>query len=362
MRTGRLAGSSAGASTSHSTLMSRSRSNTLLATVAVARVDGEATAAGDEADDLVAGQRVAALGEAHEEVVDTADPHALVRLRPRARRRARALYGVERGAGGQLVQQLVDGGLAVADGGQQVVGRRVAEVGGRARHLLAGQERRRVQPVLLRLALEQLAAELDGARALLDLEPLVDLGARARGLDELEPIAARVLVGRGHDLDDVALAQRGAQRDELAVDLGADAVLADLRVHGEGEVDRRGAVGQRLDVTLGREDIDLVGEEVDAHAVEELARVLGVLLGLDELAQPRERLVELVLARLLFLVEPVSGDAFFRDAVHLPGADLDLDRIALGADDRGVERLVHVDVGRSEEHTSELQSPMYLVC
>jgi len=79
-------------------------------------------AARDETDDLVAGQRVAALGEAHEQVVHATDPDALIRLRPGAHRRSRALDRVEGRAGRQLVQELVDGGLAVADGGQHVVG------------------------------------------------------------------------------------------------------------------------------------------------------------------------------------------------------------------------------------------------
>ena len=97
-----------------------------------------------------------------------------------------------------------------------------------------------------------------------------------------------MLVGRGDDLHDVALAQRGAQRHQLAVDLGAHAVLAHLGVHGVGEVDGRGVLGQRLDVALGREDVHFVGEEIDAHAVEELGGVVGVLLVLQELAQPHQ--------------------------------------------------------------------------
>src|SRR5207302_9097776 len=137
-------------------------------------------------------------------------------------------------------------------------------------------------------------------------------------------------VRRGDDLDDVALAQRVAERHELAVHLRTDAALADLRVDRVGEVDRRGAFRERLHVPLEREDIHLVREQIDPHGVHELARVLHVLLRLDELAQPQERLVELVLARLLLLVEPVRRDALLGDPVHLAGADLDLDRVALG--------------------------------
>ena len=129
-------------------------------------------------------------------------------------------------------------------------------------------------------------------------------------------------------------------------------MLADLGVDRVREVERRGALGQRLDVALGREHVHLVREEVDPHRVHELARVLRVLLRLDQLAQPHERLVELVLARLArlaLLVEPVGRDPFLGDTVHLAGADLDLHRVALGPDHRRVERLVHVDLRHRNE-------------
>ena len=46
----------------------------------------------------------------------------------------------------------------------------------------------------------------------------------------------------------------------------------------------------------------------------------------------------------LFLVLPVRRDAVLRPLVHAPRADLQLDRLAAGADDRGVQRLVHVEL------------------
>jgi len=97
--------------------------------------------------------------------------------------------------------------LAITDRRHEVIGPGEAEVRRRFLDFLAAEQRGRVQAVLLRLALEHLAAELDRARALLDLEPLVDPRAGARGLDDLQPVTARVLVGRRDDLDDVALPQ-----------------------------------------------------------------------------------------------------------------------------------------------------------
>src|SRR3712207_7783583 len=48
----------------------------------------------------------------------------------------------------------------------------------------------------------------------------------------------------GEDLDDVAVAQLAVERDQRAVDPGADAAVADLGVHRVGEVHRGGVAGQ----------------------------------------------------------------------------------------------------------------------
>jgi len=55
------------------------------------------------------------------------------------------------------------------------------------------------------------------------------------GLDELEPVPAGDLAGRGDDLDDVAVLQLRAQGNEATVDLGARAVETHVGVDGEGE-------------------------------------------------------------------------------------------------------------------------------
>ncbi len=113
--------------------------------------------------------------------------------------------------------------------------------------------------------------------ALLAAEVLADLLARPRRVDDVEPVAGRPVARlAGDDLDDVAAAQLRVQRHDAAVDLGAHGVAADVGVHGVGEVDRRAARGEALDVALGREHEDLVLEELDAQRVHELARVAGL--------------------------------------------------------------------------------------
>ena len=128
-----------------------------------------------------------------------------------------------------------------------------------------------------------------------------------------------------------------------------DALVADLGVDRVGEVDRGGAAGQRLHLALGREAVDLLGVEVELERVQELVGVLDLLLPLEELAQPGEGLVVLVEAGAALLVLPVGGDPLLGDAVHLPGADLHLEGMALVADHRGVERLVAVGPRHGDE-------------
>jgi len=57
----------------------------------------------------------------YQEILDAADPHPLLGLRPRSRARPGLLRGLQGGGGRQPVDQVVRARLAVADGGQQVV-------------------------------------------------------------------------------------------------------------------------------------------------------------------------------------------------------------------------------------------------
>ena len=208
------------------------------------------------------------------------------------------------------------------------------------------------RPGLVEVLLQQRAAGVLGVLARLLLEPLLDLVARARGLDHGQPVARRaaLALARQH-LDDVAGLQRVVERDDLAVDLRADAAVAELGVDLVGEVQRRGARGQRLDLALGREDEDLLVEEVDLQVLHELLGVLELLLPVEHRAQPLELLLALRrgLAARALLVDPVRGDAELGHVVHLARADLDLERQPLGPDHRRVQRLVHVELRHRDE-------------
>ena len=115
-----------------------------------------------------------------------------------------------------------------------------------------------------------------------------------------------------------------------------------LGVDGVGEVDRRGAGRQRDDLALGREDVDLVLLQVELERLEELDRVVGLAVDVGDALEPRH----LRGVVLLGLVAPVGRDAVLGPVVHLRGPDLHLDRLAVQPDDRRVQRLVHVELGR----------------
>ncbi len=235
---------------------------------------------------------------------------------------------------------------AVADGGVEVV--EVVEVvlpGDLDDPLVADRlDRLAGQPA--ELALERLAAVDDVVVALLALEPGPDLLPGVAGPDDVEPVARRPVLALGRDdLDDVAVLQPVVERDQPVVDLRPDAAVTDVGVDPVGEVERRRAGRQVLDVALRGEHEDLVLEDVELDPLDELGRVGDLALPVHQLAEPGQLGVVLAIGPAALLVAPVGGDAHLADLVHGVGPDLDLEGLALGRDDRRVEALVEVVLG-----------------
>jgi hypothetical protein len=256
--------------------------------------------------------------------------------------------GGDGGAGFELVEDLAGGVFAEADAGEQlglgaeaVLGGDLVVVG-----LVIFGER---HLVLAGFAVEELLADLDGALALVLVDPVLDLVAGAGGFGEAEPVAAGGVAGLGGDFDDVAVAELGAERDDAAVDLGADGGVADLGVDGVGEVDGAGVLGQDDDLALGGEGVDLLRVQVDLEGRHELVGVGHLALPFHHLADPGEAGFVLGGDVVAGLVLPVGGDAFFGDSMHLFGADLDFELVAAGGDEGGVEALVAVGPGHGDE-------------
>ena len=174
------------------------------------------------------------------------------------------------------------------------------------------------------------------------------LGLGTAGDNELQPILRRVLCWRGEDVHDVPVAHGIAQGNHHPVHPGSRAMIPHLAVHGVREVDGRGSLGQGLHVALGREDEHLFLEEIDLDRLDELAGILQILLPLHQLVQPGEGLAISRPHRLLFLVLPVRRDPLLRRAMHLGGSDLHFHAFGARADDRRVQRLVQVRLGKRD--------------
>ncbi len=206
---------------------------------------------------------------------------------------------------------------AVADRRVEVVERVVVVAARDLGDLVRPDGRDRGPRQAAQLALERLTPVDDVLVAILALEPLPDLLAGVAGLDDLHPVARRAVLALGrHDLDDVAVLEPVVERHEAVVDLGPDRAVADVGVDPVGEVERRRAGRQVLDVALRGEHEDLVLEDVELDALDELGRVRHVALPVEQLAQPGQLGVVLAVGLGAFLVAPVGGDP----DLAIPGA------------------------------------------
>ena len=116
-----------------------------------------------------------------------------------------------------------------------------------------------------------------------------------------------------------------------------DALMSDVGVDRVCEVDRGRAARERFHVTFRRETKDVLGVEVHFQLVQELVRVVDLVLPVDDLPKPREVLDVVVFERASLLVLPVGGDALLGDAVHLRRSDLNFEGYARVRDHARVE-------------------------
>ena len=277
------------------------------------------------ADDGVARHGLAALGVAHHQTAQAlnldAGSEADPVYHPPDDAGLHFLKVLRRGVGMQCAERLHNGDVATADRDLQPSPIGEAERLGRLPQLLGFRRR---EPTALQLARDLFAAQHHALFLFLVAYPGFDLVPRSRGADMGEPVAARLGIGAGQDLDGVPVTQLPVQGRDATVDLGALAVDTDFGVHHEGEIDRGRTLGELLHVALRREDEDFVLVQVDLEELEELLRRVGILLQLDKLSEPVELLVQLVATPVGF-VQPVGRDTELRRAVHLLGPDLNLE-------------------------------------
>src|SRR5215213_2449432 len=168
----------------------------LLHVRAALRVDGDALAARDVADDLLAADGVAAAGARDEQVVHAAhddgvfaEPYELLdglhaRRDAAPERRLLLLLDLRELLGAEVLRDdVARDRLPVADRGHQIVQAPVAVLVRDALHraVRVGEELLRREAEAQRLLLEELAAQLYGLGALLLRDPVAHAVSRARG-------------------------------------------------------------------------------------------------------------------------------------------------------------------------------------
>ena len=313
----------------------------LLAVGAVTPVDGYALAAGDKACNLVTGDGGTATGELDKAVGKPLHQYAVDGLGFLLGLNLPSLGGfadlVQRGAlVGLLVFDFVLESVCNSCGGDTTVtysGKVILGIGqtqtlenGAEHALLHGLVK--ADGVVLEFAFKHFTAADNIFFPAFLLEPLLYLGAGRAALGHIQPVAA----GAGSRLGgaylyNVAVFQRIVVGYDASVDLGAHHAVADVGVDGICKVYGGCAGGQVNNVTLGREDENLVGEHVYLKVVEEVLCV-GLLLAFKESAYPCKLVLvagaHQLCAVCTHLVLPVGGNAVLGGVVHVPCAYLHL--------------------------------------
>lgn len=330
---------------------------------AIGLMDRDTPSGGDKADDRISRHRAAALADLDQHAVDAVDadprfPRPLVRWlladhlgRQRRRRQfgRRLFFLLLEFRRLQSLHQGPQGNCTAADLDQHIIKRIAVQCLQKKPDMTALDDLAEGRVVVPQLPLADFATEFESLFLLLLPQPVADPRSGPAGLDEVEPAATRPLVRRSDDLDDISGLQMMLEWDQTAIDLGADAVIADLGVDGVGEIDGAAADRQFLDLAAGGEGEDIRLVQFAPDAVEEFARIFDLVQRLDQLLQFAEEPGIAGADLLPFLVGPMGGNPFLGHPIHLFGTDLDLDEMAARPDNRSVHRLVVVGLGRGDE-------------
>ena len=164
----------------------------------------------------------------------------------------------------------------------------------------------------------------------------------------IEPIFARQLLIAANDFNLIAVFQQSAERQLEAINTHADTAIANLRMHGIGEIQRRCAARHGNQTPFRGETEHLVIEQFELGVFQKLFRRAAIFQLPDHILQPSKRLdfgrVGIVFRAVL--IGPMRGHAAFGNIVHMLGADLHLHTLLIGADNRRMQRLIAVQLGR----------------
>ena len=131
---------------------------------------------------------------------------------------------------GQACQHLPRRVLAVADAGHQIIRSSHAIIGRNLLQFFVLDLFQR-DAVFASFFFNQLAADFNGTLTLMQIQPVLDLVACARGLRHGQPVTTRLVAGLGKNFHDIAAVKLVAQRNHASVYLGANAAVTYFGVH-----------------------------------------------------------------------------------------------------------------------------------
>ena len=312
---------------------------------AIGAVNADSPALGDKAGNRIAGQRLATAGHMGEQVANPANLHlAAVTAAPRRGQLELGGTGFHQPLGG--VHHL--GGRQVAGPHRRVhiLHRTLLYLACHPQVIDAGQCQ------ALELALQQAAAGGDIHLPGLGPEPVLHLGSGPGGAQVpqagLQPVAARHAILAGQYLHPLPGGQGIGEGNDGTVDLGAATAVPHFGMDVVGKIQRGRSLGQIDNIPLGREYVDTVLGRLETELLRHLAHVTGFVMPVQHLPQPGDlflvgtgQLVGCIRA----LVLPVGAHPEFRLLMHVESANLHLQYLALGPDDRGMQGAIAVLLG-----------------
>ena len=149
---------------------------------------------------------------------------------------------------------------------------------------------------------------------------------------------------RRNDLHEIPRAKLIVQRLDFAIYFCADHAVSDGAVYGISKVNRSRAFRQAFDVALRGKYENLVCKKIHFECFHKFVGIFHFSLIVQQISYPFQLSVIVGGFSVLsaFFIFPVRRDSDFCRFMHLPRSDLRLEGLSVRADQRGMERLIHV--------------------
>src|SRR6266446_6479450 len=246
----------------------------------ICRMHGHPASTRDIADNTITWQGMATPGEVDEDVVQPLYFNTLMTrfVRDRRDRLALLLALLNNFWRQQAVDHLESRHPAIPHCDHEVIRRLETKMRGHGCQRLRLEIGVGIRHIFLSLTLTDLTPQRQAAGFVFRFQPGFNFGPRPRCDHPAQPVTARHMCGRRENFHGIAVAQLVPQRHDTPIDLGANALMPDVRMHHVGKINRGGTTGERPYFAAWGEDVDLLLEHIDFHGLHELDGVLHVLL------------------------------------------------------------------------------------